>query len=153
MMDVLSSCFAIVGSLCVQGSANAEILYGPGWSGTVIREKNGVIISSMTGSDAEVTPYLPVMHRICAEKECILYRAGCINSGETTTCTIWYSYNATIPLRKIEMAGRLDDVHDAMRDLKLVRSHRSAIPLSRFQYDAIDALPPACFLRAGCKPR
>lgn len=150
-MDILTSCFAIIGSLCIQGSAEAKILYGTGWSGAIIREKNGVSISSMTGSDAEVTPYKPKMHRLCKNNECVLYKASCTDLEQTMTCTIWYSYHLSMPLRKIEIAGETRHVRSAIGHLKLVRSRRLIVPLARFRYDGADALPPACQSRSGCE--
>jgi hypothetical protein len=151
MNEILTSCFAVVGSLCLQDSATAEIRYGTGWSGAVITDKNGVVISSMTGSDAIVTPYTPKMYKVCSKNDCLFYKAGCTASGTEMKCTIWYSYHPSMPLRQIEITGAKDSVQAAIGHIKLVRSHRLIIPLASLQYDASDSLPPTCYSRAGCK--
>jgi hypothetical protein len=150
MIDMFTSCFAIIGSLCIQDSAKAEIVYGSGWSGAVVTDKNGVIISSMTGSDAIVIPYTPEMHKVCSNNICLFYKAGCVDSGRTRKCTIWYSDNSSMPLRQIEITGETYHVKSALRHVKLIRSSQLIIPLARFQYDASDALPPTCYSRTGC---
>jgi hypothetical protein len=58
-----------------------------------------------------------------------------------------------MPLRQIEITGETRKVEIAIGHLKLIRSRRLIVPLSRFQYDANDALPPTCYSRTGCKAK
>ena len=153
MFDILTFCAAVVGSLCIQDTVKAEIQYGAGWSGAIITDKNGVVISSMMGSDALVMPYTAQMHKVCTKNECLFYKSGCAVSAEATKCTIWYSFRPSMPLRQIEITGEARNVRTAIGHLKLIRSDRMIVPLSRFHYDATDALPPTCYSRTACKAK
>jgi hypothetical protein len=152
MLDSITSCLAVIASLCITGSATAEVRRGAGWSGAILSLHNATA-TSMIGSDTEILPYPGVMREFCSNGMCILYRGHC---GEATTeyaCTLWYSYDQAMPLRKIDVTGDRASVSLAMDELRLVRAPEVVVSLSRFRYDAHDALPPTCYSREGCPPR
>lgn len=148
----LTSCVTIVASLCVDVQATAEVRRSGSWSGAIINLP-GATATSMLTSDAEVLPYIEEMQDLCSDGTCTWYQGHCGGSASDYTCTLWYSYDQATPLRKIDISGDSVSVSAALDNLMLIRSPEIVIPLTRFHYDARDALPPTCYSRSGCPPR
>jgi len=146
MVDDITSCLAVLASICLNGNATADVYYGAPISGATIRY-GGATIESLTGSDLILPPYVPDMRRQCSARACLFYRGHCAEAGAQRTCTLWYSFSREMELRKVTVAGDRAAVSLAMGDLRLVRSPNVLFPLSTFRYDAPDDLPPLCRVR------
>lgn len=148
----IMSCFAVIGSLCVNTSATAEIQRSTVWSG-VTAHVTGAEVTSMVDSDSIVLPYRPDMQRLCLKEKCILYRGYCGGYDQTYKCTLWYSFSEALPLRRVDVLGNKKSVLNALAALGLVRTVKIVIPLRQFSYDAATDAPPTCYQRPRCLPR
>lgn len=150
-MDGIVSCFAVIASLCVSGSATADMHWGAGWTGATIRFRDATVTSTIS-SDAIILPYVRDMREYCSSETCLFYRGHCGESARQYACVLWYSYERTAPLRKVEIRGSRVSVPMTMASVRLVRSDDVLVPLSLLNYDAPDDSPPACYGRQDCLP-
>lgn len=146
MADGITSCLAVLASICLNGEASVDIRDSSIWSGAIIRYR-GTAITSETYSDNMLLPYSPETHRHCSRRTCLSYQGHCGDAGTQYTCTLWYSFNRAMPLRKVTVTGDRGAVTSAMGQLRLVRSADVLVRLSAFRYDAPDDLPPLCRVR------
>lgn len=136
------SCLAIVASICLSGEATVRI-YDNSISSGATFEYGNTIITSEIASDNVLLPYSSDIQRVCNGRTCLSYQGHC--GGVTQyTCTLWYSFNLAMPLRKVTVTGDRTAVTSAMHQLRLVRSPQALFQLSSFRYDAVDSLPPLC---------
>lgn len=147
--DGVMSCLSIVASLCMNTTATAEIQRSTVWSGATV-QVGGATITSMVNSDAIVLPDMKNIQRSCKGGTCTLYSGRCAKSSRGLKCTLWYSFTAEMPLRRIDIEGNYESVHRAMKDIRLVRSTDVLVPLSHFHYNAPTDEPPTCYARPKC---
>jgi hypothetical protein len=131
--ETVINCVAIVAGVCVNEPAKVNIVQSGTWTGVTLRIR-GVRVSSEFSADSVSYPGPKTMTKLCQSGECLFYRGECRRSRQRINCSLWYSYNEEIPLRKIELAGGLHRMPAALRSLKLIRSSNVSIPLSRFNF-------------------
>lgn len=149
MFEGFFSCLAIAASLCVNETTTIEVTRSTIWSGATFN-LDQARVTSMVGSDMVVVPYSGAMLELCQARACVAYRGHCGVSADQFICTLWYSRARSRELQKIEVSGNRASVLSAMQRLTLVISRDATFPLSRFQYDAPNALPPTCYDRLNC---
>jgi hypothetical protein len=149
MIESVASCLAVLASLCFNGNAQADVSWSSLWSGARIRYE-GTEIVAQAGSDSPFRPFLPQMQSFCWLGACTLFRAHCGDADRQYRCTLYYSFDRQMEVRKVTITGERTAVLAAMSSVQLVRSSRVLIRLSFFSYDAPDDLPPMCRVRTGC---
>lgn len=142
-------CLAIVASLCLDQSANLELKRGTVWSGAKITIGDVEIISTAS-ADSVITPYIPLMHRICDKKKCIFYKSYCDTQDGRCICTVWFTFYRDMYLRKLEISGPNTAVLDIKKRVNLVRAPNFMVPLSQLSLMSRDSSPPVCRSRSAC---
>jgi hypothetical protein len=149
MTGSITSCLAVIASLCIDGPATVVVGTSASWTGAVITYQ-GANVVSMTSSDDLMAPRTEDMHRLCTNGVCLFYRGHCGPSGAQFACLLWYSHDATMPLRNVLVTGDRASVSRASARLSLVRSVDVLVPFPRLVFDAPDDSPPTCREREGC---
>lgn len=149
MIDGIISCFSVIASLCVGGTATAELHWGANSSGARFRFHNATVTSTL-GSDAVIFPNLREMKEFCRDGSCFFYRGYCGEARRDYRCVLWYTFERSMPLRSIEIRGRRVSVSSALDHLSLVRSNEGIVVLSRLNYNASDDMPPTCYEDSNC---
>ena len=149
---MLSECLAIVGSICLTRPADVRIESSTTWSGATIKTA-GLRITSTQSSDSVMTAHIPSTRRACRAGQCLYYKAYCSTAVTEQRCRIWYTFEAAMPLRVIELAGSSSALRRALPELRLVRSPDVLVPLSDLQVGSEDWPPVGPADDAGaCQP-
>ena len=141
LINALSNCLAIAASLCINSNSNIKLTRSTIWSGAVL-EISGAKITAVLSSDNVILPRKGRMHSACAGGQCIYYAAHCSGSDTDYKCKLWYSFTPLMPLRQIELSGMRAQVANAEREIRIVRSRVSLIPLASLRFDAPNDSPP-----------
>lgn len=149
MLMGIQDCFAIMASLCINQSANAELVSSVNISGAWIKIGE-VSVESITRSDSIVMPVVRMMRETCSGGICVYYRGHCGTSEGQRTCTLWYTPEPSEPLRKIKIFGTVHEVAEVMESVMVIGKGEFSTRLSDFDYSAQSDFPPICPARTSC---
>lgn len=143
-MSVLSQCLAVVASLCINQSVNADIAYEGNWAGAQISLGTSDI-TAVWYSDSIPFPDRSRMHKSCVEGGCVFYHKSCASSEQRFSCTIsfnelWWDYNRTIIIR----SPSKEELDRLEQGLKIVIGGRVLLPLGLLSEISDEAIPPYC---------
>ena len=141
-MTALDSCLAIIASICLNGSAEIELVRGWPWSGARITAAN-VTIASTLGTDNRQVPDDSQMEKLCATGKCFRYSRHCSVIMEETHCKYYYASDMSPYLREIEMTGpSMAEIEKSWSNIAFAPYPDLRIGFDRLTFDNGSDLPP-----------
>lgn len=97
-------CLALIASICINESAEIQVVYGAGWSGATISTSTSMITSEYAGDTINYASRND-MDKVC-DRVCIIYSQQCAEELSSYRCVIYFSRDIHEPLRRLTIESK-----------------------------------------------
>lgn len=97
-------CLALIASICINESTDAQVVHGAGWSGATIRTSISVITSEYAGDTVNYVSKND-MDKVC-DRVCVIYSQQCAQEISSYRCVIYFSHDIHKPLRRLTIESK-----------------------------------------------
>lgn len=134
-------CLALILSLCLNESSNAEISISPGWTGAEVILSDGSIVIQ-NSADAVVYGDPKKLHSAC-EGACLYYAKRCTENNQLYRCSIYFTSELMRPLQVLHIDAAGPSQNTSIQERISLCSNEKCFKISRLvETCAAENFPP-----------